>query len=248
MASVEVQVERLDRKLTQILAKTERILTRTERRLLRDLEDADGRREVRQFLQLAGGLGNELQAVGLTSLIDDVRRLYRDITREVQNTLRGAKLPSNISRGQILRIESLARSEIGILRARIATYSRNVRARVLRTSFVGQDVEIIEDILIEERERLIRNLETDITNSVEAFRRAVLIKLALDSGATEFSYAGPADGKNRPFCAEHVGSKMSLKQITKLRNDFGGPALTEMGGYNCRHQWRPLLPKKKLER
>ncbi len=54
---------------------------------------------------------------------------------------------------------------------------------------------------------------------------------------TLYFYDGPADEKNRPFCAEWVGRTINKKDLEVLRNDQGGPAQIEGGGFNCRHVW-----------
>lgn len=52
-----------------------------------------------------------------------------------------------------------------------------------------------------------------------------------------YLYVGPADGKVREWCVDHLGMVMTKPRIEALDNgQLPNPYLTA-GGYNCRHSW-----------
>lgn len=71
-----------------------------------------------------------------------------------------------------------------------------------------------------------------------SLNQAALVDNATRRGITKFRYIGPAP--DRDFCADHLGRELSLAELQGLLNDFGQPALTYRGGWNCRHRWLPI--------
>lgn len=54
-------------------------------------------------------------------------------------------------------------------------------------------------------------------------------------------YAGPTDGRVRPFCSHLVGKAFAMPQIERLNNAQVGNPIDSGGGYNCRHIWEPVF-------
>lgn len=240
MATVERNIERLDNKTQALVAKMEIITNRVENRLIRELRDSVGRRETRKVLNATGNFDRELQAKGLNELLSSVSKIYGNIMADVRDVFKEESIKFNFDKSELLAIEKLTKSDIQILKNHVNTYSANIKSSVLRTTFAGGNTSQIESILTKERNRLLRNLEVDLTNALQGFRNAITIAKGKEAGITQYRYSGPLDKKTRDFCRQHTGHIYTLKEIQKLRNSFGGPALTEMGGYNCRHEWRPV--------
>lgn len=55
-----------------------------------------------------------------------------------------------------------------------------------------------------------------------------------------FLYSGPIDTRCRPFCLRIVGKVFSRKAIDRMDNGQLPNTMLTRGGYNCRHQWRPV--------
>jgi hypothetical protein len=55
-----------------------------------------------------------------------------------------------------------------------------------------------------------------------------------------FLYAGPVDGKIRPFCYERVGKVYTRSQIDRMDNGQLVNCYLTGGGYNCRHTWKAV--------
>lgn len=55
-----------------------------------------------------------------------------------------------------------------------------------------------------------------------------------------FLYSGPIDDRCRPFCMQRVGKVYSRANIDRMDNGQLANTFLTRGGYNCRHQWRPV--------
>lgn len=240
MPTVDQNIDRLDRKAAQLTIKVERIATRIERRIRRQLDDAVGRREVRAVLRLGADLERELRAVGLNELTNSISRLYGEIMGEVRDVFGDKSIGFTLSNSDIDYAEAQTAADFDLVASRLNSYIARIRSQVLQTTFAGGDPTQLDAIFDSNKATLTRSLETDVINTSQAFRNAVTFKKAADEGVEKFLYDGPKDDKNRPFCAENVGKTFSLAEIESLENDQGGPALTDLGGYNCRHEWRPV--------
>lgn len=240
MAPVEQNIDRLDRKAAQLTIKVERIATRIERRIRRDLDQAVGRRDVRRVLRISADLERELRAVGLNELTGSISRLYGEIMGEVRDVFRSNSIAFALGDGDLDYAEAQTAADFQLVASRLSGYIAKIRSQVLRTTFAGGDPAQLDAIFDSNKATLTKSLETDVINTSQAFRNAVTFKKSADEGVTSFLYDGPADDKNREFCAEHVGKTYTLAEIEGMENDQGGPALTDLGGYNCRHEWRPV--------
>ncbi len=56
-----------------------------------------------------------------------------------------------------------------------------------------------------------------------------------DDGGFLRGYAGPFDGRTRPFCAALTGKAFSLGELERANNGQTGNPIDDCGGYNCRH-------------
>jgi len=75
------------------------------------------------------------------------------------------------------------------------------------------------------------------------FHNEVTLKKADELGMDTFIYTGTIMGKTRPFCRKRVGNPYTKKKINSWKFKWkgkSGPAMTNRGGYNCRHHWQPV--------
>jgi hypothetical protein len=79
------------------------------------------------------------------------------------------------------------------------------------------------------------------------YHNEVNLQKANDLGFNHYLYVGDIIKTTRPFCETRAGGVYTRGQITSW-NRFNwqgksGPAMTNRGGYNCRHHWRPVKPE-----
>jgi len=80
-------------------------------------------------------------------------------------------------------------------------------------------------------------------DSIMDFHNTVNLKKSDDLGFKHFLYYGSAMTTTRDFCFRRIGKVFSKEAIESW--NFGwsgksGPAMTNRGGYRCRHHWRPV--------
>lgn len=74
----------------------------------------------------------------------------------------------------------------------------------------------------------------------------VLLRKAKEFGIVKFRYDGSLIKDSRQWCVDHVGKEYTYEEIQAWANQkWGGkkegdPFITR-GGWNCRHQWAPVL-------
>lgn len=87
------------------------------------------------------------------------------------------------------------------------------------------------------------------------YNQEVQLYKADEAGMDSFLYVGDIIKTTREFCRRRVGRTYTKQQIESWTFKWAGksgPALTNRGGYNCRHHWQPvrkewLEGKKKLD-
>ncbi len=71
----------------------------------------------------------------------------------------------------------------------------------------------------------------------------------IDPNTSFYSYEGPMDDKTRPFCAFMLksGKLFTQENLDDLSSLLGYDVFLYVAGFNCRHEWKRLRIKKKLE-
>jgi hypothetical protein len=75
------------------------------------------------------------------------------------------------------------------------------------------------------------------------FHNAVIMKKGEDLGFDTFLYYGNIIKDSRDFCIKRAGNVYTKEQIqgwTFAWQGKSGPAMSDRGGYNCRHHWQPV--------
>lgn len=80
-------------------------------------------------------------------------------------------------------------------------------------------------------------------DSIMDFYNTVQIEKSRGLGLRYMLYVGNVMDTTRPFCRKRVGKAYTIAQINSWTHRWegkSGPALTNRGGYNCRHHWQPV--------
>jgi len=75
------------------------------------------------------------------------------------------------------------------------------------------------------------------------YHNSVMLKKGEDADFDTFLYMGTVMKSSRQFCIERVGKAYTKEQINSWTFSWAGksgPAMTNRGGYNCRHHWQPV--------
>lgn len=82
---------------------------------------------------------------------------------------------------------------------------------------------------------------TYVRTSTHRHMQSFMNQQAQEAGLENFLYLGPYDTKTRPFCQPLVGQVLRRSEIEELDNGQSGDAMSDGGGWNCRHEWVAVL-------
>lgn len=132
----------------------------------------------------------------------------------------------------------------------------DLQSELTRQVITGAEINI-DNFIETETPRVVRNLITELDTAVLSFNRSVTVGKAEELGLEYYVYFGPNDKVTRPFCDYLLGDSARLPakvnvpvqrdsrvytkdEIARMDNGQGLDPLTFCGGWNCRHQWRPI--------
>jgi hypothetical protein len=84
------------------------------------------------------------------------------------------------------------------------------------------------------------------TDSLNQYSATLTATTANEQGIDRFEYYGDVIRDSREFCKKHVGKEYTREEITRIwAGSWAGKAPGDpfivRGGYNCRHQWLPIV-------
>ena len=84
------------------------------------------------------------------------------------------------------------------------------------------------------------------TDSLNQYSATLTVTTANEQGIDTFEYYGDLIRDSREFCKKHVGKEYTTDEIKKIwEGSWAGKAAGNpfivRGGYNCRHQWLPIV-------
>jgi hypothetical protein len=227
---------RFARELSTVLRDLERRLgplvrealdTRQATRLIEATRALVLRQEIRRLLEMAGydDLAATVTQRGLAGLARDVLA-----TREGGQTL---EFMAGIS-GRVGALQALIGRDLLDEGDQIA---RALWKAVLRAAVADADHEQTVKGLAALLDKSDTTVRTLYDTSLSVYTRQVEALASGDDAEGVFMYAGPADGRLRPFCYEHVGKVYAKADIDSMDNGQLDNVFLTGGGYQCRHVW-----------
>ena len=94
--------------------------------------------------------------------------------------------------------------------------------------------------------RLAMNANQLVHDSLMQFDASVNTAIGMEAGATKWKYVGRIIATTRPFCREHEGQIFTNDEIESTwsgswAGKASGDPFIVRGGYNCGHQFRPVI-------
>jgi hypothetical protein len=121
----------------------------------------------------------------------------------------------------------------------VEQYVGSFSVRVLDQVVIGGGVDL--DAISETLDsRLVSNIRTELRTELAVFQRTITKQVGDELGVELYAYVGPTDKIIRDFCKSRVGKVFSVEEIKAMDNGQGLDVFTSGGGYNCRHDWRPV--------
>lgn len=196
--------------------------------------------------QAIASVFEDLRQRGLEAEASKLSALYKKEVRFIEKEL--LKVASYIPEGGIFSdidkntIDAIVNVEEQKVLMNIGASVSEIQAALMRTAIAGQPLNI-ESLLVERMDALSTRLETLANTGLAGFQRTVILAKAQDLGFNLFIYLGPDDKATRPFCERLLNVDppiFSIQEINQMDNGQGLPVMQYGGGYNCRHQWRPI--------
>lgn len=194
----------------------------------------EGIEEIKTIIKRYGGFWKDYKNE-LNILINQVQYdLLKDFQQghgsTIQNTLK-AELNKIIQREQTIFSNNAKKAQAIIAKS------------LQESSINGKDWEPIVRRSLQKLNYEERHINTEIETTKAALNN---LKRFKDFTGTEredlhLRYEGPEPQRN--FCSIHYNKIYKLEDIKEMTNDFGQPAFTYCGGYNCRHRWVPVFGK-----
>lgn len=189
---------------------------------------------------MLGGLEETLREGGLEGELARVRDVFAKefdaVAEDFEATTGKAALLSRFTRQNL---DALADDRLRYAGKVIETYVGDVRGVVMDRVLSGQPL-TPSGILDDAGTRVYAQVRTELRTTAMAYNRITHLEKAKKAGVTRFLYLGPNDGVTRPFCQARVGRIFTQQEIDGWDNEQGLPASIYLGGYNCRHQLRPV--------
>ena len=243
-AKVSAQIRAREAEVQAFVERLRRILDRSLEEILTEIET--GKVSGLEAARILEDMLRTLKAAGYEREVGRLEAVYTEELRAVFEAVRDA---GAASRRAVLTasdediIEALIRTDIARVTGTIDALLGDARSTLMRAVVAGElpDVRAVRDRF---GERVASNLRTELNTSLQAFNRTVTITKAKDVGFELFEYLGPDDNVTRDFCEAVLNDRdppiYSLDEIARMDNGQGLDVLTHGGGYNCRHQWRPI--------
>lgn len=234
----EQRIKASDAEIQSFILRVGKVLNTSLDKILNDI--ALGKVSGLEAVRMLGDLESVLNRAGLTEEVQNLRKLYADELRYLKDELGNPKALFSGADKQV--IETLITYDSSKVSQKISQYVEDVRSTVVRSVISGQEPSI-KDLKDELGNKLASQVQTELRTSLMGFSRAVTIQKSKELGFNLFIYVGPNDKITREFCSEILSRNppiYSVDDINQLDNGQGLDVFTNCGGYNCRHQWRPI--------
>lgn len=238
--SVRKQFQYTDSQISAFAARLDKFLFAELSRVLKPVEkDPTNQAEA---LRVLGSLFSALKEAGLQDELKPIFQVYGSQITHIREEFAKLGVSQLFSDTDVSIVKNLIDFDTQAVANKIHNYTDDVAATVMRSVIAGEEIDIGA---VHEKfgATLGRQIETETQTLLAGFSRAVTVGKAKELGFDLFMYIGPDDKVTRPFC-EHLLQRdpaiYTQDEIQKMDNEQGLDVFTYGGGYNCRHDWRPV--------
>lgn len=211
-----------------------------QRKILRELSALPNRElRKREALRLLGGMESIIlddeEIMNHIQSLEDIFALQESMMVDLYLIANDREEPSrrgNMPESTLAVFVNSRQQNVEIM---ARAYANEVRQRIADTIISEEPVSDF-DITEAPVTRIVQTLSTDLKTASATYSRMV----ALGQGRDYVLYAGPRDGRNRPFCAERVNNIYPMEVVYTWDNGQGLPAHLYCGGWGCRHVLIPV--------
>lgn len=246
---------RVKRHLSATDAQIEAFLLRLEKFLDLNLEEIVGKVEIGETAgtdaaRILGSMFIELEAAGLTKEIGKLKKVFADELRFIRDEFVERDIDEPISAdADRAVVDVFINNSLDRVATKVQQYGLNIQSAVMQSVVTGQSVNY-RQLKKDFGTVAASQVKTEVETAISTFNRTITVTKAKELGFTLFIYLGPDDDLTRDFCKDVLDGVINshhrdvpiytLDEIHDMDNQQGLPAYSAGGGYNCRHQWRPV--------
>lgn len=241
-ALIKAQNDALDAQISSFSNSLDSFLFRQLSKLL---DPAKKVKDPLEMIRILESLGPALEGAGLARVLSKLDTIYGKQLEYVVDTFSALGKKPVFSDIDSAVIEQLIGYDVELVTSRISQYMADVK-RTFQIGVLTGDVQEFTQVHDELSPTLTGQVETELNTALQGFSRTVTVQKSKELGFELFRYLGPDDDVTRPFCEDLLSKSpaiYTLKEIESMDNGQGLPVITFGGGYNCRHQWRPISPE-----
>lgn len=202
------------------------------------------------MIQVLESLGPALEQAGLANVLSKLDSIYGKQLEFVVQTFDRVGKKASFSDIDSAVIEQLIGYDVELVTSRISQYLADVK-RTFQIGVLSGDLRPFDEVHDNLAGTLTGTVETELNTALQGFSRTVTISKSKELGFELYRYIGPDDDVTREFCEDLLAKSpaiYTLSEIENMDNGEGLPVITFGGGYNCRHQWRPISIEQAQER
>jgi hypothetical protein len=237
-AAVRRQIKATDEQIERFVSRLDKFLSDELTTILSKVDVGKGKG--REAIKALGGLQDALEQAGLGARLQDIESVYGVQLKAVSDHFEKVLGQKDVLNAvDFDTAEQLITLDESVLRNKIFSNTSELASTVFRQVISG-DVPDVHELVKTFTNRTAAQITTELNTATAGFSRALNQKKAKDVGFELFVYLGPLDKITRPFCRKRVGKVFTSKEIAAWDNEQGLPANIYCGGYNCRHELRPV--------
>lgn len=237
---VDKQIRGTEKQIDAFIATLDGFLGREIRRVLRKLKDDPD--AVIENIGVLATLEQAMRDAGLGERLNGLSGVYDEQLAQIRDEYARLGVENVFGAVDTKVVEAMVVSDFSVVGKQVERHVGSLRSELIRSIVTGGKpfADIIAEKTDEFSGRLQSNLNTEINTAVSGFHRTVTITKADELGIDKFIYLGPQDQITREFCKPKIGKAFTRDEIQRLNNRQGLDPFVYAGGYNCRHQWRPI--------
>lgn len=239
---------RVKRHLSATDAQIEAFVLRLEKFLDLHLEEIVGKVEIgdtsgTDAARILGSMFTELENAGLEKQVGKLKAIFAEELRFVRDEFIERDIDEPISADtDRAAVDLLINNSLEKVSTKIQQYGLNIQSTVMQAVVTGQKPDY-KELKTKFGNVAASQIRTEVETSIATFNRTITVNKAIELGFKLFVYLGPDDNVTRDFCKRVLDKNppiYTIDEINDMDNDQGLPVFSAGGGYNCRHQWRPI--------
>lgn len=187
---------------------------------------------------------------GFTEELGNLRAMYGEELQYIRSQYKDLGIKDPFAGVDSSVIETLIRFDTDVIDNKVGQYLGDFKSQLMRGVLLG-DIPTSKELREQYGDTIAGQISTELNTGLVSFNRTVTTSTAADLGLTLFRYIGPDDEITREFCENVLhdapGAIYTIDEIEAMDNGQGLRVLNFGGGYNCRHEFRPLTLERAIE-